>query len=164
MSKERTIKKYPNRRLYDTAASQYIALDDIRRLVIDSVDFHVVDAKSGKDITRPILLQIIVEREEHGQPILSADLLRKIIRFYGDAMQVLMASYLDNSVDWFIDQQAGLYQQMGRLMGQAPGAAFQEMVGRNLELWQQMQEGLLKAYGFPPKPQGGEGSKDKKES
>ncbi len=133
MSEQRVIKKYPNRRLYDTAASQYIALDDIRRLVVDGVDFQIVDAKSGADITRAILLQIIVEREQHGQPILSADLLRKIIRFYGDAMQVLMSSYLDKSVDWFIDQQAGLYQHMAGLMGQAPGAALQEMLGRNLE-------------------------------
>jgi polyhydroxyalkanoate synthesis repressor PhaR len=151
MSEERIIKKYPNRRLYDTTASQYIALDDIRKLVVDGVDFRVADAKSGADITRAILLQIIVEQEEHGQPILSADLLRKIIRFYGDAMQVFMATYLDKSVDRFVDQQAAFYKQMAILMGQAPGAALQDMLGRNLELWQQMQDNLLKAYGFPSK-------------
>ncbi len=151
MSEERIIKKYPNRRLYDTTASQYIALDDIRKLVVDGVDFRVADAKSGADITRAILLQIIVEQEEHGQPILSADLLRKIIRFYGDAMQVFMATYLDKSVDRFVDQQAAFYKQMAVLMGQAPGAALQDMLGRNLELWQQMQDSLLKAYGFPSK-------------
>ena len=149
MAAERIIKKYPNRRLYDTTESRYIALDDIRRLVVEGVDFQVVDAKKGEDITRSILLQIIVEQEEQGQPILSADLLRKIIRFYGDAMQMLMSAYLDKSVDAFVEQQATLQRQMASLMGEAPAAAFAEMAERNMELWRQLQERMLSAYGYP---------------
>jgi polyhydroxyalkanoate synthesis repressor PhaR len=145
---ERLVKKYPNRRLYDTADSRYIALDDIRRLVLKDQAFRVVDAKSGVDITRAILLQIIVEQEEKGQPILSAELLRKIIRFYGDAMQMFMSSYLDRSVDWFVEQQAEVYKQMASVVGQAPAATFQEMTRKNLQLWEQMQKGMLDAYGL----------------
>jgi polyhydroxyalkanoate synthesis repressor PhaR len=148
MGAQRVIKKYPNRRLYDTAESRYIALDAIRRLVIEGEPFQVVDAKTGEDITRSILLQIIVEQEERGQPILSADLLRKIIRFYGDAMQMLMATYLEKSVDAFVDQQAALQKQMASLMGEAPAAAFAEMAERNVELWRQFQEQMLGAYGY----------------
>jgi len=108
----------------------------------------VVDAKSGADITRAILLQIIVEQEEKGQPILSAELLRKIIRFYGDAMQMFMSNYLDRSVDWFVEQQAEVYKQMVSAMGQAPAATFQEMTRKNLQLWEQIQKDMLDAYGL----------------
>jgi polyhydroxyalkanoate synthesis repressor PhaR len=148
VGEERIVKKYPNRRLYDTADSRYVALEDIRRLVLEDKAFRVVDAKSGADITRSILLQIIVEQEEKGQPILSAELLRKIIRFYGDAMQMFMSSYLDRSVDWFVEQQAEVYNQMASVMGKAPAATFQEMIRKNLELWEQMQKGVLDAYGL----------------
>jgi polyhydroxyalkanoate synthesis repressor PhaR len=148
VGEERIVKKYPNRRLYDTSDSRYIALDDIRQLVLEDRSFRVVDAKSGADITRSILLQIIVDQEEKGQPILSAQLLRKIIRFYGDAMQMFMSSYLDRSVDWFVEQQAEVYKQMASVMGKAPAATFQEMTRKNLELWEQMQKGMLDAYGL----------------
>ena len=102
MSDLRVIKKYPNRRLYDTAISQYVTLDDIRELVAGGSSFQVVDAKSKEDITRSILLQIIVEQEESGDPILSTDFLARVIRFYGDAMQGFMGSYLEKSLESFL--------------------------------------------------------------
>ena len=146
MPEPRIIKKYPNRRLYDTAQSRYVALDDIRRLVVEGVEFRVVDAKSEADITRTILLQIIVEQEEKGQPILSTELLEKLIRFYGDTLQVFMASYLEKSVDFFSRRQEKIQEQMATLMEDAPLSVLTEMAERNLDLWKSMQDGFLKAY------------------
>src|SRR3954464_6523699 len=94
MSEPRTIKKYPNRRLYDTVESRYITLADIRRLVIDKTEFVVIDKKSQEDITRTILLQVIAEQEQ-GDPLMSQDFLAQIIRSYGGAMQNFVGSYLD---------------------------------------------------------------------
>ena len=91
MSDIRTIKKYPNRRLYDTAISSYITLADVKQLVMDNIEFQVVDAKTGEPITRNILLQIIAEQEDEGAPIFSTDMLTKIIRFYGDNLQNVMS-------------------------------------------------------------------------
>ena len=95
MSEPRTIKKYPNRRLYDTVESRYITLADIRRLVIDRIDFVVMDKKSQEDITRSILLQVIAEQEHGGEPLMSRDFLSQIIRSYGGAMQGMIGSYLE---------------------------------------------------------------------
>jgi len=147
MATKRIIRKYPNRRLYDTAVSKYVALDDIRRLVLDGVPLSVVDAKSGEDITRSILLQIIVEQEDKGQPILTTELMEKIIRFYGDALQALMATYLERSVDSFIDQQTTLNKHVADLMEQTPISVLTEMAERNMELWSGMQETLYKGFG-----------------
>lgn len=147
MATKRIIRKYPNRRLYDTAVSKYVALDDIRRLVLDGVPLSVVDAKTGEDITRSILLQIIVEQEDKGQPILTTELMEKIIRFYGDALQALMATYLERSVDSFIDQQTTLNKHVADLMEQTPISVLTEMAERNMELWRGMQENLYKGFG-----------------
>ncbi len=127
MTAKRLIKKYPNRRLYDTAESKYVALDDIKRLVLDDVPLNVVDAKTGENITRSILLQIIVEQEERGQPILTTELMEMIIRFYGDALQALMATFLERSVDSFIAQQEALHQQVADLMEQTPLAVLRRI-------------------------------------
>ncbi len=112
----RLIKKYPNRRLYDTRTSAYITLADIKQLVLDSEDFEVVDAKSGENLTRSILLQIILEEESGGMPIFSPLALRQIIRFYGHSMQGVMGSFLDKNIqafmeiqDRFAEQSKGLY-------------------------------------------------------
>ena len=94
MAQVRVIKKYPNRRLYDTEISSYITLEEVRQLVIDGEDFEVRDAKSGEDLTRSVLLQIIAEHEQTGQPMFTTQLLSQIIRFYGDSMQGFMGSYL----------------------------------------------------------------------
>ncbi|MGD2137685.1 MAG: polyhydroxyalkanoate synthesis repressor PhaR [Gammaproteobacteria bacterium] len=150
MTDERVIKKYANRRLYDTTESRYIALDDIRRLVMHGERFCVVDARNGEDITRSILLQIIVEQEEKGQPILSTRLLEQIILYYGNALQSFVGAYLEKSMDSFISQQQVLQEQMENMLQVAPSSALKEMAERNLALWRQMQEELLKTYTRKP--------------
>jgi polyhydroxyalkanoate synthesis repressor PhaR len=107
----RLIKKYPNRRLYDTQTSTYITLADVKQLVIDQEEFQVVDAKSGEDLTRQILLQIILEEESGGVPMFSAPMLAQVIRFYGNAMQGMMGSYLEKNIQAFIEIQNKLQEQ-----------------------------------------------------
>ncbi|GAB4351606.1 MAG: polyhydroxyalkanoate synthesis repressor PhaR [Gammaproteobacteria bacterium] len=143
MSAIRTIKKYPNRRLYDTAISSYITLADVKQLVMDGVEFQVVDAKTGESITRNILLQIIAEQEDEGSPIFSTDLLTKIIRFYGDNLQNVMSNYLEKSMEMFMEQQHILREQMTDLMSRTPMAVMSEMADRNLALWQKMQDSFF---------------------
>ena len=100
---DRVIKKYPNRRLYDTSSSSYVALADIKQLVMHNTVFRVVDAKSGEDLTRSILLQIILEHESEGAPMLTEQVLANIIRFYGHSMQSFMGAYLEKNVQTFMD-------------------------------------------------------------
>src|ERR1700744_6089554 len=108
---ERLIKKYPNRRLYDTETSTYITLTDVKQLVLDQEDFKVLDAKSNDDLTRSILLQIILEEESGGLPMFSSVMLSQIIRFYGHAMQGMMGTYLEKNIQAFIDIQQKLTEQ-----------------------------------------------------
>ena len=114
----RLIKKYPNRRLYDTKTSAYITLADVKQLVLDAEEFEVVDAKSGEDITRSILLQIILEEESGGVPMFSANALSQIIRFYGHAMQGVMGTYLEKNIQAFIDIQDRMAEQSKGVYGQ----------------------------------------------
>jgi polyhydroxyalkanoate synthesis repressor PhaR len=146
MTKQRIIKKYANRRLYDTEESRYVALEDIRQLVMDSRPVRVVDAQGGEDITRSILLQIIVEQEEKGQPILSTRLLEQLIRYYGDNLQAFVGAYLEKSMDFFIKEQTVLQDQMQSLLLAAPSSVWKQMAERNLSLWRDMQHDLLKTF------------------
>ena len=107
----RLIKKYPNRRLYDTATSSYITLADVKQLVLDNIVFKVVDAKSDQDLTRSILLQIILEEEGSGAPMFSSEMLCQIIRFYGDALQGMMGKYLEKNIHTFMEIQTKLQEQ-----------------------------------------------------
>ena len=107
----RVIKKYPNRRLYDTESSTYITLTDVRQLVMDSATFVVVDAKTNDDLTRSILLQIILEEESGGAPMFTEAVLANIIRFYGNAMQGFMGAYLEKNVQSFMDMQVNMAEQ-----------------------------------------------------
>lgn len=107
----RVIKKYPNRRLYDTEASSYITLADVRELVVASKRFSIVDAKTNEDITRSILLQIILDLESAGVPMFSTNTLKQIIRFYGHAMQGVMGNYLEHNMQAFTDIQHQLNKQ-----------------------------------------------------
>lgn len=107
----RVIKKYPNRRLYDTETSTYITLTDVRHLVMGSANFVVRDAKTNEDLTRSILLQIILEEETGGAPMFTEAVLANIIRFYGNAMQSFMGSYLEKNVQTFMDLQAKMSKQ-----------------------------------------------------
>ena len=110
-SSDRIIKKYPNRRLYDTESSTYITLSEVKQLVMDCEPFVVVDAKSGEDLTRSILLQIILEQEANGSPMFTAPVLSNIIRFYGHTMQGFMGGYLEKNMQTLADVQARLSAQ-----------------------------------------------------
>lgn len=114
---ERLIKKYPNRRLYDTQTSTYITLADVKQLVMDNEEFKVVDAKSGDELTRSILLQIILEEETGGVPMFSSAMLSQIIRFYGHAMQGIMGSYLEKNIQAFMEIQERMAEQSKSLYG-----------------------------------------------
>jgi polyhydroxyalkanoate synthesis repressor PhaR len=111
MSEIRVIKKYPNRRLYDTATSSYITLADVKKLVLENVEFKVVDAKTSEDLTRSILLQIILDEEAAGAPMFSSDVLTQIIRFYGNAMQGMMRTFLEKNIQTFMQMQQRLQEQ-----------------------------------------------------
>jgi polyhydroxyalkanoate synthesis repressor PhaR len=145
MAQIRIIKKYPNRRLYDTEISSYITLEEVRQLVLDGDEFEVRDAKSGEDLTRTVLLQIISEHEGEGQPMFTTQLLSQVIRFYGDSMQGFMGSYLEKSLQIFIDQQGKFRSQLNNILGQTPWSMLNDMTERNLDLWKSVQDGFLKA-------------------
>jgi len=113
----RLIKKYPNRRLYDTKTSSYITLVNVKDLVLKNQEFQVIDAKSGDDLTRSILLQIILEEEGGGAPMFSSDVLTQFIRFYGSAMQGMMGSYLERNVQLFNELQKRMQEQSKSLLG-----------------------------------------------
>ncbi|OWQ91510.1 polyhydroxyalkanoate synthesis repressor PhaR [Roseateles aquatilis] len=168
----RVLKKYPNRRLYDTQTSSYITLADVKKMVLEGAEFEVRDAKSGDELTRSILLQIILEEEMGGMPMFSTPLLSQIIRFYGHAMQGLMGAYLEKNLQAFTEMQARFAEQSKGgsfnpelwsqfMSGQAP--MMQGLMGNYLEqsknLFLQMQEQFQNAGnifpgvpGFPPQP------------
>lgn len=142
---QRLIKKYPNRRLYDTATSSYITLADVKQLVLEQVSFRVIDAKTEEDLTRSILLQIILEEESAGAPMFSSDMLSQIIRFYGNAMQGMMGSYLAKNIQTFVEIQRRLQEQSMPKFGDNPML--------NAEAWSQfikMQgptiQGMMSSY------------------
>ena len=143
MAQQRVIKKYPNRRLYDTEISSYITLEDVRQLIVDGEQFEVRDAKTGDELTRTVLLQIISEHEERGQPMFSTQLLTHIIRFYGDSLQGFMGSYLERSMQLFLEQQTQFRSQLNTMLGQTPWTMLNSLTERNLDLWKSFQQGLL---------------------
>lgn len=138
MSDVRVIKKYPNRRLYDTAISSYITLADVKCLVLDGVDFEVMDAKTKADLTRSILLQIISDEEEGGEPIFSAELLAQVIRSYGGSEQNLLTSYLEKSMELWSEQQRVFSERARTLMEGTPMSVLSQIAERNLAMWQAM--------------------------
>ncbi|NLF53556.1 MAG: polyhydroxyalkanoate synthesis repressor PhaR [Thauera phenolivorans] len=178
----RLIKKYPNRRLYDTRTSSYITLADVKELVLNHESFQVLDAKSGEDLTRSILLQIILDEETGGVPMFTSDLLAHMIRFYGNAMQGMMGKYLENNIKAFTEMQAKLQEQTRSIYGEnSPagqdlwaqflnfqGPALQSMMGAYVEqskkMVEQMQEQLesqtrnmFTGFQFPKQEGEGEG-------
>ena len=136
MDKRRLIKKYANRRLYDTVDSRHVTLADLRRMIVAGNDVKVVDDTSGEDITRPLLLQIIVDREQAGQPILTELLLAQLIRFYGNPMQGMMADYLQRSVDTFVDQQQSVQSRMQSALSTTPVDTMRELMKHNVSAWE----------------------------
>ena len=165
----RVLKKYPNRRLYDTRTSSYITLADVKKMVLEGENFEVRDAKTGEEITRSILLQIILEEETGGVPMFSTEMLAQMIRFYGHALQGMMGSYLEKNLQTFVElqnrfaeQSKGLYDAKAFtpeawaqfISGQAP--LMQSLVGSYLEhsrnLFEQMQQQMGKGALFPGMP------------
>jgi len=130
MASPRIIKKYPNRRLYDTETSAYITLAEVKELVLGYKEFQVQDAKSGEDLTRSILLQIILEEESGGVPMFSTPMLANIIRYYGHAMQGLMGSYLERSISTFHEAQKRFQDQAQSIYGELPKMPFIPVPGQ----------------------------------
>lgn len=145
MNNERIIKKYPNRRLYDTGVSRYITLVDVRDLVMNCAPFKVIDTTNDSDITRSILLQLMLEEESGGEPLFSTCMLAQIIRFYGGSLQGMFAHYLESSLDLFAKQQ----QEMTKKLSENPFDAMTRMTQKNVEIWAELQEEFMRAAGFP---------------
>ena len=138
MPAERTIKKYANRRLYDTKASRHVTLEEVRALIAAGESIKVVDDRTGEDITRTVLMQIIAEQEQSGGPIFTTALLEQLIRFYGDDMQAFLRTYLEESVATFVRQQSALQGEVMKIMAEAPMTAFAELARQNMALWEQL--------------------------
>ncbi len=140
----RIIKKYPNRRLYDTERSVYITLNEVHQIVRTGEDFKVVDANSGEDITRSVLVQIITEQEGGAHPLFSTEMLTKFIRFYDDASQGMFGTFLEQNLNLFVEQQKRLSDQMGGMLADNPlPKMMQEMAERNMGIWQDMQKSFF---------------------
>ena len=141
----RLIKKYPNRRLYDTKTSSYITLADVKQMVLKQEEFQVVDAKSGEDLTRQILLQIILEEESGGAPMFTSDLLSQMIRSYGNAMQGMMGGYLERNLRAFQDIQKALQEQSQKVYGDNSRAS-QDLWAQFMNLQGPAMQSLMQAY------------------
>ncbi|MCK5325893.1 MAG: polyhydroxyalkanoate synthesis repressor PhaR [Woeseiaceae bacterium] len=140
MAETRIIRKYANRRLYDTETSKHINQADVRKLIAAGTDVRVVDDASGEDITRGVLLQLVAEQERGGRPVLSDQMLTQIIRFYEHPMQGMFGAYLQQSFEAFLQQQQGLEEKMQGMLEGGPFAALTEMAAQNMEAWVSMQK------------------------
>ena len=184
----RLIKKYPNRRLYDTKTSSYITLADVKQMVLKQGEFHVIDAKTNDDLTRQILLQVILEEESGGSPMFSSDVLSQLIRSYGSAMQGMMGTYLEKNIHAFQDMQKSMQEQSQKLYGDSSrmpnelwtqfmnlqGPAMQSLMQSYMEqsqrMFQQLQDqmqnqtrNMFAGFTFPGfPPPGGKASEEKK--
>ncbi len=139
MKTTKIIKKYANRRLYDTEASKHVTLQNIRQMIVDGEDIQILEDTTGDDITRPLLLQIIVEQEQNGgQPILTELLLAQLIRFHGNPMQGMMAEYLQKSVETFVGQQRTVQTQMQDMLSTTPLDTMRELAAQNMKAWENM--------------------------
>ena len=136
----RVIRKYPNRRLYDTVESRYVTLADIRRLVVERVDFVVLDRKSQQDITRTILLQVIAEQEGAGESLMSRDFLSQVIRSYGSGLQDFVGRYLDESIQLFAREQRDLRDKFKNVVGIDPLETVTAVAQKNYQRWKAVQE------------------------
>lgn len=162
----RLLKKYPNRRLYDTQDSVYVTLEDVRQMVLANESIKVIDSKSGNDLTRSVLLQIIAEQEGEGhEPLLTNRVLQQLIRFYGDSMQGLLSRYIEQSVMIFLQQQELYHRRMRDVLSASPLKLVQRFADQNISFWRNLvrpeQEGderrmdatsMEEAVGLPPLP------------
>ncbi|MEZ2146903.1 polyhydroxyalkanoate synthesis repressor PhaR [Bradyrhizobium sp. DN5] len=155
-----TIKKYANRRLYNTGTSTYVTLEDLAAMVKDGEDFLVYDAKTGDDITRSVLAQIIFEQENKaGQNLLPTTFLRQLIRFYGDSMQMVVPKYLEQSIATLTQEQEKFRKQIANTLSGTPFAPLEEQVRRNMELFQQTFS-MFKPFAAPRPAAGAEPEPD----
>ena len=146
MTAERLIKKYPNRRLYDTSSSKYITLDDVKDMVVEGIPFKVVEKKTNEDITRNILLQIILEQESgNGEPMFTADLLMQFIRNYGEKTQAEFTNFMEKSLQFFSDQQEMFHEQLSKPLKNTPGELWLNMGKQQMDAWQEMQKQFLES-------------------
>jgi polyhydroxyalkanoate synthesis repressor PhaR len=145
MQQERLIRKYTNRRLYDTVGSRHVTLEDLRQLIVTGEKIKVIDDKSGEDLTRSVLLQIISEQEQFGSPVLGSELLEMIIRFYGGPMQALLSRYLEQAFTTMLRQQEAMQLEMAKAL-QTPFAPLAELARKNVEMWDQMQSATRDAF------------------
>ena len=145
----RIIKKYPNRRLYDTTESKYVTLSDVRDLVLRGVSFCVIDKKSSENITRSILLQIIIEQEDKGDPMFSTEVLEQLIGFYGKSVQGQAGDFMQSTIELFQEQQQRFQEQFEDVVQSNPlTSSFAEIAQRNMDAWAQMQKNFFQAAGF----------------
>ncbi|MCS5710218.1 polyhydroxyalkanoate synthesis repressor PhaR [Candidatus Berkiella aquae] len=140
MSEPRVIKKYPNRRLYDTTISSYITLEDVKRLVVEQVAIKVVDARSQEDITHSTLLQIIIDQEENGPPLFTTPILQQMIRFYGGSMHALFGKMFEQGMQLFEQQQAVFNEEKD------PLNMMSQLTQQNMTQWQQLQNQWMNAF------------------
>jgi len=147
----RVIRKYPNRRLYDTVESRYVTLADVRRLVVERVDFVVLDRKTQQDITRSILLQVIAEQEGAGESLMSRDFLSQVIRSYGNGLQDFVGRYLDESLQLFTREQRELRDRFKSVVGVDPVETVTALAQKNYQRWKAVQEEVFSRL---PRPWG----------
>ena len=146
----RIIKKYPNRRVYDTATSKYIKIDDIRDLIVQGIAFVVQDSKTGEDVTRSVLLQLIIEQESENNPLFTTENLKAFIRYYGQGPHTPFAEFLNQSLGFFQQQQEQFSERFADMMQHNPMNAFQEMSRKNLDMWRSFTEGLYSGENSGP--------------
>ncbi len=150
ISTMRTIKKYSNRRLYDTTNSCFVTLSEVRKMVLDYEDIVVLDAENGDDITRNILLHILSEQELGGQPMFSTDLLIQLIRISGGAFQNVFTDYMEKAMKMVADQQQAHQREVAAMMNSELMSKMSDMAMQNIKVWSEAQQEFLKGYGFKP--------------
>ncbi len=143
MTEERLIKKYPNRRLYDTAESAYVTLEQVRQMVLDEIPFRVIDQKSRDDITRMILMQIIMEQETDGKPLFTVDMLNKFIRNYDTDTQQQFTDFIAQSMNMFATQQSIFAEQVNKTFKGTPMEAWAEFGNSQMKAWQKVQKSMF---------------------
>jgi polyhydroxyalkanoate synthesis repressor PhaR len=164
MSNERLIKKYANRRLYDSTESRHVTLEDIRKMIVSGAKVKVVDDKSGEDLTRAVLLQVIAEQDQYGTPIVSTELLEAIIRFYGNPVQEMLTKYMEQSVGTLVRQQEAMRAEMTKALA-GPMAPLAEFARQNMDQWSKIQASMMSAFaGAAPKPSAAEKQQPPKKS
>jgi len=142
----RVIKKYPNRRVYDTHLSKYIKIDDLRDMVIEGIEFQVIETQTKEDVTRSILLQIILEQESDNNPLFTSENLKHFIRYYGNNHSDVFSTYLNQSLAFFSQQQERMGQQFNDLLKQNPIDSFTQFNQKGVEMWQDMQKQFFDSF------------------